>query len=702
MSPKVPAPLGAAPLISDWIEVSEDGGITCLTGRVELGQGNATALLQMAADELGVVPEAITLVTARTDRTPNEGFTAGSVSITLGGQALRWAASALRRLVLDAAAAGLGAEAGQLDIREGMIVRNGEATGLTLADVVRDIDLGRPVVDFAAPRSAEDRARAAHPIARIDLRERMTGAPFVHDMTAPGMLFGAPVHPPHVDAPLLSLDLDALRARRGVVEVVRDGSFVGVVAETPLDAARAAEWARASGTWGQVEGEVGDPVEAVASSTAEAETIVETGEVNRNDGRWFETTVTRPYLFHASIGPAAAVARWDGESVTVWTHSQGVFPLRKAISMALRMAEERITVIHRPGAGCYGHNGADDAAFDAVLMARAVPGRPVKVVWSRTDEFRAAPMGPAMATTVRALLGADDRIRAVDVLVNSPPHGNRPSSNGSANLRAAAYLAEPVPLARSNDLPMARGGGADRNAVPGYAVGDVRMRKRLVHDLPYRASSLRSLGAFTNVLAIESCIDDIARDLGEEPFAFRLRHLDDPRAREVLERLDAESREARAAPLPEAAGWGLGYARYKGMAGYCAVLARVELGDEVRVTDAFSVADIGEAVSPDGAINQIEGGIVQSISWTLKEAVSFDGAAVADTSWLDYPILRFSEVPRMHVSLIERPGEAPLGAGEISQGPAAAAVANAVRDALGVRVTGLPITREAIIAAASA
>jgi len=290
----------------------------------------------------------------------------------------------------------------------------------------------------------------------------------------------------------------------------------------------------------------------------------------------------------------------------------------------------------------------------------------------------------------------------MDVTVNSAPHANRPSANGTPNLRAAAYLANPVPPARSTDLPLSRGGGADRNAVPSYAVENVRVRKRLVHDLPYRTSSLRSLGAFTNVLAIETLFDDIARSLGEAPFAFRLRHLDDPRSRAVLERLEEDTREERAAPLPEGAGWGLGFARYKGLSGYCAVVARVEVEDEVRVTDVRCVADIGEVVSPDGARNQIEGGIVQSISWTLKEAARFDGAAVAATSWLDYPILTFSEVPRVRVVLIERPEESLLGAGEISQGPTTAAVANAVRDAVGVRVAGLPITRNAIIAALSA
>ncbi len=702
MTADAPPPLADAPLMRDWIEILPDGGVTFLSGRVELGQGNSTALLMMAADELGVSPDAVALQTARTDRTPNEGFTAGSMSVAFGGRALRWAASALSVQLLGAAGDRLGCPPHELQVEDGEILRNGLPTGLELLDFVSAADLSRRVADLARPKAEGDRWKTFRDIPRIDLKERLVGSPFVHDMTAPDMLHGAPVHPPGMHSALVSLDLEALRDRPGVVEVVRDGSFVGIVADAPLAAARAAEWARKNGTWEAALVEAVDPVGFIAGSTADADTVVDTGNVNRNIGHWYETTVTRPYIFHGSIGPAAAVAVWERGSATVWTHSQGVFQLRRAISAALGTAEERIRVVHGPGAGCYGHNGADDAAFDAVLMARAVPGRQVKVVWSRDDEFRAAPMGAAMATRVRALLGPDNVLTAVDVMVSSAPHSNRPGAGGTPNLRAAAYLAKPVRPARAADLPLARGGGADRNAMPTYRVGDVRVRRRLVHDLPYRSSSLRSLGAYNNVIAIESLMDDIAHDIGVPPLDFRLKHLGDRRSRDVLERIDAETRDARAVPLPDGAGWGLGFARYKGTSGYCAVMVRVEVDGDVRVTDACAVADVGEAVSPDGVRNQVEGGMLQSMSWTLKEAVQVDGVSATAGSWTDYPILKFSEVPRLSVVLVERAGALPLGAGEISQGPTGAAVCNAVRAALGVRVRNLPITRDAIIAAANA
>ncbi|MGI1663340.1 molybdopterin cofactor-binding domain-containing protein [Palleronia sp. KMU-117] len=699
-APKLPAPLETAPRIADWLAVSPDGAITILTGRVELGQGSLTAIRQIAADELNCDPEQLEIHAADTGATPDEGFTAGSVSIPLGGGAVRWAAAALRQAILQAAAARIGGSADDLAFEDGQISRDGVPTGVTLGELAGALDLARPVAELGRPKPAGARwSRGRDVGGRIDLRARMVGAPFVHDLEMPGMLHGRPVHPPAPGAELLDLDLDALKARPGVVEVVRDGSFVGVIAETPHAAVRAAQWARANGRWSSGAVAPNDEMQVIAASEEPASVSHSAGDVAAAEGEVFETEVSRPYLFHGSIGPSAAVAEWEGDEIRVWTHSQGVYQLREAFAMALDLPEDRFRVIHTPGAGCYGHNSADDAAFDAVLMARAVPGRPVKVVWARIDEFRTGPMGPGMVTRAKATVGPDGRIAAVEVVVNSAPHANRPGRNGAPNLAAAPYLADPRPHARSTDIPLARGGAADRNAVPYYTIPNVEVTKRLVHLLPYRTSSLRALGAYANVFAIETLMDDIAVARGEDPVAFRLRHLDDPRARDVIERTVELAAPLRGTAEPDGAGWGIGFSRYKNFSGYCAVLARVSVDEDVRVTDVISVSDIGEVVSPDGARNQIEGGIVQAISWATKEAVPFEGAGVAVESWLDYPVLRFSEVPRLKVEIIERMDQPPLGAGEISQGPTVAAVGNAVRAALGVRVRKLPLNRASIFEA---
>jgi CO/xanthine dehydrogenase Mo-binding subunit len=324
------------------------------------------------------------------------------------------------------------------------------------------------------------------------------------------------------------------------------------------------------------------------------------------------------------------------------------------------------------------------------------------VVWSRADEFRCAPLGPGMATRARAVLGADGRIAAMEVVANSAPHGNRPGRNGAPNLRAAAYLETPFPVPRSADIQLAGGGGAERNAVPAYAIRNLRIAKRIVHEVPLRTSSLRALGGFANVYAIETLMDRMAHARGEDPTAFRLRHLDDPRARAVIEAVAADSAARRGAPRQEGAGWGLGFARYKNTAAWCAIMARIEVEEAIRITDVFAALDAGEVVNPDGAVNQTEGGIIQAASWTLKEALRFDGTIVATASWSEYPILTFSEVPAIAVRLIDRPEEPPLGCAEAAQGPTAAAIGNALRDAIGVHVDDLPLRRDAIIAALSA
>ncbi|MGI9521881.1 MAG: molybdopterin cofactor-binding domain-containing protein [Hyphomicrobiaceae bacterium] len=700
-SPKLPAPILNFPLISQWLSFKTKGAVRIRTGRVELGQGNYTALCQIAAEELDLDLDCIDIVGGDTRETPNEGFTSGSQSIAVGGLSVRIAASAARHLLLGEAATLLQADVWSLSVDGGRIIKNGEATDLDYWKVSETVSFDVEAANHANPKLASERMVVGRSLPRLELSERISGAPFVQDLDLPGILHGRPIHPPSMRATLLALDLDALSRRPGVVQIVRDGSFCGVVAKRESDAVEAAKWAHSNARWSDVADALDDPVSTMGQSREASEVIVETGEAASMAGRTFETVVSRPYLSHGSIGPSCALARWDDGRLTVWSHTQGVFPLRTALAQVFAISETDIEVIHVYGAGCYGHNGADDVALDAALLARVVPGRPVRVQWSREDEFRAAPLGPGMVTEVRAVIGGDNRIIAMKVTANSAPHGNRPGRNGAPNLRAAAYLEAPFPVPRSNDVPVANGGGADRNSVPPYTIPNLKVEKRLVHDLPYRTSSLRGLGAFTNVYAIETLMDDIAVALEMDPLEFRLAHLDDERARATLNGA-AKLADWKNTRSGNGSGYGIGYARYKNAAAYCAVIVRVEVDEEVRVTHAWAHVDTGEVINPDGVLNQIEGGIIQSASWTLKEAIRFAEGAVASVNWEDYPILKFSEVPQVAVTLANESAEPPLGCAEASQGPTAAAIGNAVRNALGVRVSHLPLTRQAIIAASGA
>lgn len=693
----LPGPLQEAPLISSWLTFTKDGAVRLRSGRVELGQGNATALVQIAADELDVSPQQIALVAGDTRETPDEGFTAGSLSITVGGTCVRLASSAARQVLLSQAAQLLQSSIEELSVADGMILRAGYATDLTYWSLAKQASLDVRAADHAKPKSSVQRSVSGRSFPRIDLPARVKGAAFIHDLDLPGMLHGRTVHPPSMRSTLRTLDIDALKARRGIHHVLRDGSFVGVIADREEVAVKAARRAAENASWDVLQDAPTDYLAEIDVAGEEPEAVHETGNVNAVEGRTFDARVSRRYLAHASIGPSCAVAQLENGRLTVWSHTQGVYPLRKALADVLEMESDAVNVVHVPGAGCYGHNGADDVALDAALLARVVDGAPVRVVWSRADELGIAPLAPSMVTRASAVIDDDNRIVAMRVAANSPTHGSRPGMNGSPNLRAAAYLERPFPIINSGDVPAAAGGGADRNSIPLYAIPNLKITKRLITSLPYRTSAMRGLGASINVFAIETLMDDIAHETGLDPVQLRLNHLDDARARHVIDTV------AQSANWPgtsdQGSGYGIGFARYKNAAAYCAVIARVEVDELIRLTHVWAAVDTGEVINPDGVVNQIEGGIVQSSSWALKEAVGFEGDTVSTLDWSSYPILKFSEIPEISVNLIDRPNETPLGCAEATQGPTVAAIGNAVRNALGVPVRDLPLTRDTIVSA---
>jgi CO/xanthine dehydrogenase Mo-binding subunit len=711
MTPALSPSFHQNPDLDTWVRVDDADTITVFTGKVELGQGIVSALARIAAEELDVDLERIRVETADTAHGPDEGITAGSMSMPHSGSALRQAAAEARAHLLGLAAAKLGAE--ELRVEDGTVsAPDGSTT--TYWELLAGGTFGVPVRGDVEPKRPEDYRLVGRTSATADIVGLVTGSTrFVQDLAPPGVLHARVVQPPSQSGVLESIDDARARSLPGVVAVVRDGGFVGVVAEREEQALRALDVLRASAKWREEaalppEDTLGDWLLAQPTCDylivggAPVEDPIPAHDVPDGAIVTLDATFTRPYQMHASIGPSAALAEWRDGALTVWTHSQAVPLLRTAIAQALGLDPAAVRAIHVRGPGCYGHNGADDAAYEAALLAQVVPGRPVLLKWTREDEHAMEPYAPPAVIRTSASLDAENRLLDWSLEATGATHNSRPFPFGERTGFAAAWRRDP-PTPRQPITPLLLPeAGIHRNATPAYRVPNKRIVKRLVVDHPLRTSSTRALGAYANVFAIESMMDDLARAAGVDALEFRLAHLDDERARDVLV---AATDRAGWGVRPEefGRGSGIGFARYKNSAAYAAVVVDVTVDDEtaqVLVERAVIAADAGQIVDPLGLANQLEGGLVQSLSWTLTEQVAFDRTHVTSIDWDTYPILAFGSVPEIETVLVDRPGEPYLGAGEASQGPTVAAVANAVRNALGIRLYDLPFTpgrvREAV------
>ena len=691
---RLPGNLNTNRRLSQWLAIHPEGRVTITPGKVELGQGILTTLSQIAAEELEVDLARIEARPAATPDSPDEGVTSGSLSTQDSGGALRHACAAARAIFLGVVAQRVGVPLEAIRIEDGIFHGPAGPIGSywALADQAL-LDCEAPAE--ARPRAPGERRIVGRSVPRIDLPDKVFGAArYVHDLRLPGMLHARVVRPPARGAKLLSLRDGALP---GEARVVRDGDFLTVLAVTEWDAEAAAARLAARAGW-----EAADtlPEQALladwlreAAARGERSSVASRAEPAPPVARTLRRSFHRPYLAHASIAPSCAVARWDGERVEVFTHSQGPYNLRADLAKTLRCDPALITVRHREGAGCYGHNGADDVALDAVLAARAVPGTAVRLLWSRAEELGWSPVSPAMLVDLEADLDADGHLVGWRSHIVSNGHSSRPGRDPEPTLLSASMLAAPFPVKPSINPAMAAGGGAPRNGIPLYRIPALSVETTRLLEMPIRTSALRGLGATLNVWSIESVMDEAAALAGADPLDYRLRHLDDPRAVAVLRRA-ADLAGWAGRPRREGWGMGIGFARYKNTGAWAAVIAEVEALERILCRRLWIAGDVGEAVNPDGVLNQLEGGALHGASVALLEEVRFDRRTVTSDQWEGYPILRFSEVPRVELALIDRPEEPFLGAGEASMAPTIAAIAGGIAEALGIRPRQLPFTPE--------
>ena len=691
----VATPAGAAKpvtldAVDSYLAIGPDGRITVYSGKVDLGTGVCTALTQIVADELYVPLDRVTVIQGDTLLTPDQGPTFGSLTIQNGGAQLRRAAATARRALLAKAADKLKTDVSRLSIRDGLVI-SPSGSKVPLGSLVGGKTLSLKLDASAPLKSPADFKLVGKPIRRLDIPDKVTGRfTFMQDFKVPGMLHGRVIMPSALGATLLSYDESTIRDIPGVVKVVRIENFLAVVARSEWSAIKAArqlsvKWSTWNGLpeqdrlWEHVRG-TKILKDDITSNNGDAASVFATAP------RKLAATYNFAIHTHGSIGPSCAVAEFKEGKLTCWTASQSTHNLRKQLAAMLGVTDENVRCIYVDGAGCYGRNAHEDAAGDAALLARAV-GHPVRVQWMRADEHGWDPKGPPTLLDMRAGLDAGGKILAGDSELFIP--------NGIASF-VALVGADHAGL---DSLGVLSPGGVINDLAIPYAIPNVKTTAHRLESTPFKPSWIRSPGRMQNTFANESFFDELAAASGADPLQLRLEYLHDARGEEVLERLAALS-NWRQRPKADrrgeiVIGRGLAYVKYELVRTYVGVVAEVQVNTksgEISAKRFYIAHDCGQIINPDGLRNQIEGNVVQTVSRVLKEEVTFDRSMVTSLDWGSYPILTFPEVPEVTIDLIDRPNEAPWGAGEPSAAVVPAAIGNAVFDAIGVRLRSVPFT----------
>lgn len=697
-NPRLPGSLKTTPALDAWIRVDPDGKVTVCSGKVELGTGVRTALMQIALEQLELGMGDIRFIAGDTLLTPNEGFTAGSHTIADSGAALLHASAQVAALLREGAARQWQASPDRLRLRAGRVLA-ADGRVMHYGQAVKGLGAGglhRNATEHGALRDPSAYRLIGKSVPRVDIPAKVSGgAAYVQDMRLPGMLHARVVRPPRLGARLVQADLAGVRRMAGVRRVVRDGDYLAIIADDEWVAVKAMHALTAATRW--TGGKVlprPDAIHATLQALPSQDIVIlQRGSQRPARGPVVEARFTKQYVLHGSIGPSCALGLLEDGILTVWTHTQGVYPLRAALAELVGMSLDKVRCIHTEGSGCYGQNGADDVAADAALLARAMPGTPVRVQLMRDQENLWEPYAPAMMSTVAASLDAKGRIDQWHYELWSGSHNERPGNAGK--LVPAWLLAKPIQPSPSQPMPQPEGGG-DRNALPLYDLPNARVVNHFLPVTPLRTSAMRSLGAHLNITAIESTMDRLAALAKADPVRFRMDHLgSQPRAQAVVAqaaRMFGWQPGARALPRR---GRGFGFGQYKNLMAYVAIALELEFDPDrkaVRILRVACAADCGQVVSPDGARNQLEGAIIQSASWTLMEHLRYGPDGIASSDWSTYPILRFSGVPeRIDVELLDRPGTPFLGVAEAAQGPMAAALTAALTQARGQPHFDLPL-----------
>src|SRR5689334_9894944 len=690
-----------------FIRITADGSVTAYNGHVDLGTGIRTALGQIVAEELDVSFARVVVVLGDTSRVPNQGATIASETIQITAVPLRKAAAQARQFLVARAAARLEIPITDIIVEDGLI-RGKDNRSISYGELIAGETIQLELADDIPVKSADAYTIVGQSVPRVDLPAKATGElVYVHDVRIPGMLHGRVVRPPYagvdvgdfIGNSLIAVDESSVRDIPGLVAVVRLGDFVGVVAVREENAIKAAAQLQVSWKPTPTLPDLKDIETALRANPSVPRTLIDKGNVDAaiaGAARPMPRTYIWPYQMHASIGPSCAVADYQDDHTRVWSGTQNPHHLRTELARLIHRREAEIEVIRMEAAGCYGRNCADDVSADAVLLSRAV-GKPVRVQLTREQEHAWEPKGTAQLMDVNGGLNADGSVAAYDFATRYP-------SNHAPTL-ALLLTGRIAPTPAVYEM-------GDRTAIPPYDYDNLRV---VAHDMPpiVRASWLRGVSALPNTFAHESWIDECADEAGVDPIEYRLRYLKDPRAIDLVNAVAERAgwkprpmREDKQAEGDIVRGRGFAYALYVHSkfpgygAAWSAWIADVAVNKatgDVSVTRVVAGQDSGLMINPDGVRHQIHGNVIQSTSRALMEEVSFDRTSVTAREWGAYPIIKFPEVPEIDVLMLPRQDQPPLGVGESASVPSAAAIANAIFDATGVRFRELPFTPERIL-----
>jgi CO/xanthine dehydrogenase Mo-binding subunit len=687
--------------VDRWLAVDANGNVTVYAGKVEIGTGVQTALTQIVADELKVPFGAVRIIQGRTGVTPDQGYTAGSASLQAGALPIRRAAAEARVALLELAAARLKMPVVDLICRDGRIIPRDAtaAAGVTYGALLAGRRFNRQISADSPLTPVSEYRFVGHSVPRADIPGKIFGTfQYLQDLRVPGVWHARVVRPAAAGARFVRADPQSIAGIPNV-RVVQIRDFVAVAAPDEWDAIRAARTLKVRWEGGGLPS-FDERYRIVRAAPSVEREVMRRGDVDgafRSSAKQLTAVYQWPFQTHGSIGPSCAMADVRADRATIWSSTQGVYQLRDALAQLLQFSPEAVRVNYVEAAGCYGHNGSDDAAADAVLISRAI-GKPVRVQWMRHDEHGWDPKGPAMVIEVRGALSPEPRIVGWQYDVWTPTHATRPGAQ-AGNLLAGQLVGVPAVPPRFS--------GGERNAQNNYDFPNQIVTAHHQVDATLRSSALRGLGAPANTFATESFIDELALAAGADPVAFRLAHLDDPRARDVV---NAAAKLAgwepghlrRAAGEGVIRGRGFAFARYENVNACVAMIADLDVTPKtgaVRLVAARVAHDCGLIVNPDGLRNQIEGNVVQASSRALREEVRFDANAVTSVDWTSYPIITFPEIPEVRIALLNRPNEPVLGAGEPATIVTPAAIANAIFAATGARVRTAPFAAERVRAA---